>query len=416
LYKNNSNPRHTLFEATSDLKKQLIDFITIQELKKNEAHQNFLLLEALKSRKLDRLFFKESERIQEEWDDDSVPGIEHFHNQYKLKLLIFSHPNFDNSKVALEDSIDLLEQYYFTAMMYFSLIYNVNYNRKNTTDYSIPKLIQNYKLTSFTKKIKTKLLFDFLSAYQSNNIESFHLVKSTFFKLQNNFIQSEKHDIVDILNYFFYSKRNDFDINKALFEISKFALKEGLFLEDGYITKQSFLNCVIIGQDNKEIDWIKKFIIEYKPFLNEEKKIDLVLYGESIIAFEKKEFDISLSKISQVRMRGAYNVVRINFIRLQCYYELNLEDPFYSLVHSTKQYLLNHKQEFTKENFFMINELVNIISQTKKIKGELKYSIDLNNNQKKTKKMLEKLSKYGHTSNVRWLTIKLNELTINFSQ
>jgi len=411
LYKNNSNPKHTLFEATSDLKKQLVDFITIQELRKNEVHQNFLLLEALKSRKLDRLFFKESERIQKEWDDDSVPGIEHFHNQYKLKLLIFSHPNFDNLKIKLtfENSIDLLEQYYYISKMYYILCYNINYSKESITKYSIQKLVNDYKLTSFPKKLKTKFLFDFLIAFQSNKIESFRIVKSTFFKVHDNFTQSEKHDIFTILKILYFSKRNETNVVKDLFEMTKFSLKENLILEDGIMTSQSFINFIFIAKRNKETKWIENFIKKYKAFLSEKEKEEIVLFAEAILQFEKKEFGNSLKKLSELRPNSVVNRARTNCLKLQCFYELRNEKSFYHLVKSSQKYLLDHKNDFNnQQDFFMFD---NFIKNTKKLFGIYSDSKLYGNTVKdRIKQMLEKLYKIKHATYSEWLIDKLNEI------
>lgn len=122
LFGENANPERTLFDSTSNITGKLKSFITIQELEKQEVYENFLYLEALKSRKLDTLFFKKAESLQKKWDDDSIPGIEHYHNQYKLKVLNFSHPNFSIYKTKKESELKILLIYWISTMLLIKCI------------------------------------------------------------------------------------------------------------------------------------------------------------------------------------------------------------------------------------------------------------------------------------------------------
>lgn len=412
LYRDNNNPRQTLFDATSDLKTQLIDFITIQELKKNEVQRNFLFLDALKSRKLDKLFFKESERIQEKWDDDSIPGIEHFHNQYKLKDLTISHPNLSNLKnlSTFKDILELLDMYYYSAKIYSVLIYINNNNSENIkdklTNSTINKISEYFEKASFSKKPKLKFLYELLKAFQSNNIEDIHTIKSTFFNLHLYYTQSEKHDIRSILVNLYYSKRNEANVAKALFEITKFSLKEDLILEDGFMTSQFFINSIFIAKKNKDLEWIEMFIKKYKLYLNPIGSEDTILYGEAILAFEKKKYDEVLRNLSKMQLSGVVMGAQINCMKLQCYYELNYNTAVFDhLINATKQYLNNHKKDVSEGEYSMFRNFaidVNEISKQRR-KAKLFGKID----ELKIKSMQKRLNQMKTAPFTEWLLEKI---------
>jgi len=413
LFGDKANPERTLFDNTSKLTAKLKNFITIQELEKQEVYKNFLYLEALKSRKLDILFFRKAESLQKEWEDDSIPGIEHFHNQYKLKVLNYSHPNFSNEKIKktseLRNSIDILEQYYSTTKMYYTLINEINNKKAISEKYTVRKLLDDFDSATFSEsKAKTKLLHHLLLAYQSNDIVNFKEVKFNFFNLHHQFHQSEKHDIVSILNYLFYSKRNDIYIYDELFEITKFSLKEGLLFEDGYLTNQSFVNCILFAKANNSIEWIEKFIRQYKEFLNKKNKNDYIEFGEIILLVEKSEFENALEKLAKIKLRAPARVAQLNCCRLQCFYEMEYEEAFFNSTNSASQYLLNHKKDLQEEHLFMIK---NFISATKDI-YKLKIEKKLNSKEKGLdfSKVLEKISQVKNSPYKKWLIAKVKEI------
>ncbi len=387
LFKEKADPERTLFDATSKLTAKLKSFITIQELEQQEVYKNFLYLEALKSRKLDGLFFKKAERLQKEWDDESIPGIEHFHNQYKLKVLNLSHPNFSNQKIKktseLKNIIDLLDQFYATSKIYYTLINDINNKLDVIKKYSVEKLLKDLEEITAAKN-KTKLLHNFLIAYQSNCLEKFKQIKFKFFNSHKYFTQSEKHDLVSILNYFFYSKlhakQEKANILKELFEIVKFSLKEGLLLEDGYLSNQSFDNCIQFAKANNEIEWIEKFIHDYKDLLNEKEKENYLKFGEFIVLFFRNRFEDALAKLSFINIKKPIRIAQLNCCKIQCLYELKYEEAFYYAINSSNQYLFNHKDDLNKNhNFSMFKSFLNIIRRVN--------SIESNNNITNTKKI-----------------------------
>lgn len=410
LFKEKADPERTLFDSTSRLTAKLKSFITIKELEKQEVYENFLYLEALKSRKLDDLFFKKADSLQKKWDDDSIPGIEHFHNQYKLKILIFSHPNISNLKsmVEVDNIIKLLNQYFATSKMYYTLIAQINDKDKNSSKYKISELINNFNKAIFINNTKVNLIYNFLLAYQSNNISFYNKVKSSFFEFFHLFTKSEKHDMVDFLNDFFYSKRNEVDVNIQLFEIVKFALREDLLLEDGFMSSQSFLNCISIAKVNGSIDWIETFIRDYKTNLNKKNRTNLVKFGEIILLIEKKDYSSALDKIIFVNFKEPSRVAHLNCCKLQCFYQLKYETSFLNAISSTQQYLSNHKIDLNNHFIFFKNFV-------KVVKDIYKLSVDLKLNQHEGNleynETIEKLIKPNRPLyEEKWLSLKIKEI------
>lgn len=418
LYKKNRNPRQTLFDATSDLKKQLIEFITVQQLKKNDVHRNFLYLEALKERKLDSLFFRKSKRLQKDWDDDTIPGIEHFHNQYKLKKLTISHPNLNNANnlTTFRDIVDILDQYYYSAKIYSIIIYVINnqkipvynYYQDELTIKIAKKIKEGFETTSFPKKPKTKLLHKLLKAFLAGKIEDFNKIKASFFKLHYLFSQSEKHDILSILVAMYYAKRYETNVSKDLFEITKFSLKENLVIEDGIMESQFFINSIFIAKQNKDLAWIESFIKKYKSFLDPKNSKNTVLYAEAILLFEKKKFNEVLINLSQIQLNGSVMKAQIDCMNLQCFYELKQINSFDSLNNSSRRYLRYHKRDIPYRTFLMFK---NFIKDVKVIDNERrKENLTGKFDKAKILKMLKRFSENKHAPYAKWLIEKIKEI------
>jgi len=376
LFGDKANPERTLFDTTSKLTAKLKSFITVQELEKQEVYNNFLYLEALKSRKLDELFFKKADSLQKEWDDDSIPGIEHFYHQYKLKVLNYSHPNFSIQKIKkeseLKNIIDVLDQHHATNKMYYALIYNINNKDTITEKYSAKKILKDFHDKVFPNNTKVNLLLHFLSAYQSNNVNDFKEIKTTFFDLNHHLTQNEKNNLADILKYLFYSKRNEVDVSQEMFEIVKFSLKEKLLFEDGYLSNQTFVNCINIAQANQEVIWIETFIKNYKHLLNVKDRSNYAEFGEIILHIEKEEYENAMKKIVLIKMREPIRVAELNCCKLRCFYEIKYELAFYNALNSAKQYLSNHKQDMAEIHLESFRRFTIAIKEIYKLRIELK--------------------------------------------
>lgn len=418
LFKEKANPERTLFDTTSKLTAKLKSFITIQELEQQEEYQNFLYLEALKSRKLDELFFKKAESLQQKWEDDSIPGIEHFYHQYKLKVLKFSHPNFSVQKIKkeseLKNIIDLLDKHYLAAKMYYSLIYNINNRDTITEKYSVDKVLNDLSGSTIGDEIKIRIFYQLLSAYQTDNFENFKKVKSIFFNLNHHFIQSEKHNLVDILKYLFYSKRKEINVIKEMFEIVKFSLSEELLFEDGYLSNQSFINCILIAKANSAIKWVETFIKDYKHLLNGKDKNNYLEFGEIILLTEKGDYENTIKKILLIKMREPIRVAELNCCKLRCFYELDYELPFFNALNAAKQYLVNHQLDLTETHLESHRGFTTAIKEIYKLRCESKIKGYQKNNLDSLLRLKNKLNLENPTYDKKWLLSKIEEIQNSF--
>jgi len=137
--------------------------------------------------------------------------------------------------------------------------------------------------------------------------------------------------------------------------------------------------------------------------------MDTVFYAESILAFEKKKFEDALKSLSQIQMSNTVMDAQINCMKLQCYYELQINIPFYHLINSSKQYLLNHKNDISKGQLLMFRNFVSDINEITKLRRDSKLRSKINKS--KIAKMLERLYEIINAPYTEWLIEKINEIT-----
>lgn len=416
LLKEKSDNTKKISAIMTKLYSVLEEFVILEQLKKNQVAKNFLFLEALQDRKLDKMFFQKSENLEKEWQKGDLAGIEFLYHKYRLTKMYQRHPNFKDDPAYYGQKLnDDLDQFFFTERLYNALCFNLNTSSfaKPSSEESerdvINSILEIIQTQSENKISQIKILFQILYDNYENELENYHSIRDEFYNNRNNFNQYEQWDIVNFLeHYCIQNYRNGkTEYLREIFDLRVFSVETGIIIENGYIDKDVFRQIVLYGCSVKELEWIDQFISNYSQYLKKEVKANTTNYCEALILFHRKNFEAVLDKLMQVKFDQPLYTIQARCLLIQAYFELEgYEELLMNATRSLDVYLKRNAvldpnfkkayQNFARftRNLFQtqldpngdISEIGKVIQEEKIVSHKLWLLEKLENLQKKTAK------------------------------
>ena len=187
-----------------------------------------------------------------------------------------------------------------------------------------------------------------------------------------------------------------------LLAIYRQMLQAGLMFDDENMLSQfDYKNIVSVGLRSGEIDWIEKFIVDYRNSLPKAHRQNAYTFNLAKLYFTKRKFDKVLPLLQDVVYSDIFYQLDSKTTLLKTYYELDEYLPMMALKESFR-ILLRRKKLISAQNRVNYTNFMRFTMQL--------YRIDV----KDTKKLNELRKNITTSTNVAdkgWLLEKLNELS-----
>jgi len=399
-------------DLMSILTLNLENFIIAKELEDNEPERELILLNALKKRKQDKLFFQKVKQLERKWEKNPPKGIIKYHYEYLLQKEYYMHPNlslYEEKPSTLHNVIEKMDHYYFASKLYYEVINLHNQNDLNREGKSKNILIKHINQTITKEEFKhnphINIFSHFFQAYTTENPLNIESLEKIYINLFPFFNDTEKHDLFIILQgmyYFNYNKgKKEYIFN--VFELCKFALEKNIIIENNIIANDMFRNIIGVTCMVQKFEWGYQFIEKYQKYLDDNGKNDIVSLCEATMAFYETKFNTCLEKLLTVKIQDTLYGIQVRILQMQCYYELeNYEEAFYNLAHSFATYL--HRNSTISVGLQKQN--LNFIHVTKKLHKAKKNSTQISSS------FVEEIQKNKNIMNKKWLIKKAVELQV----
>lgn len=126
---------------------------------------------------------------------------------------------------------------------------------------------------------------------------------------------------------------------KELFDIYKFVLDHNILLENNVISPWSYANIVTVGVRNYQFKWTYKFIQEYKSKLEKKVRANAYAYNLAYWHFNNGDFSKAQEMLTKVKFEGLIYNLNSRVLLMRIYYELQEEEPLFSLAESFRKYV-----------------------------------------------------------------------------
>lgn len=187
-------------DMMSILSLNLEHFLLKKELEENEIEKEFLMLNILKKRNLDKLYFQKIKQLQKKWEKNRPNGIEQYYNEYRLLHHLYYHPNvsvYSEMEIALGDLIGKLDQYYFASKLYETIGHirtqrMISYSKDKTSNVLIEEILENSNHHVFEENLYVNLYSKLLYAFNTGDYSNYADLKDLFFNNIEDFSEDEK--------------------------------------------------------------------------------------------------------------------------------------------------------------------------------------------------------------------------------
>ncbi len=359
--------------AMSDLKKLLEDYLVWRESQQQAVDRDYLLLRCYEKRSADVHFFQTVNKLRERLEASGQQDMNYYYHQFKLHHLIFTHKSTDRISASvngLNDSMDNLDLFYFTAKMKYACELanrqNIIANDETKPILLIDEVVELTKAAPFNENELFEAYRIYIHLCKQEDEGEYFRLKEIIFEKGKIFGSEELKEIYFFLiNYCldcYESGKTHF--LEQVFKLYQHGIAQNLLIEHGYLDHVDFNNIVNIGCNLKEFDWIDTFITTYGALLEESIRPTAIALASAEVNVNKGDFEKALSFLQEVEFNDDYDKLRCKALQMMSYYEL---DTYHMLLLD----FLNAFGMFIKRNKTLVKEhkqaYQNLIKITKKL-------------------------------------------------
>lgn len=393
----------------SDLLQLLYAYLAQYQQREQPMQQLVQVLDALISRQIIRPIPRVVRRIEQIREQEVHQSFNFYQNNYLLSEKRYEYALLENKldgSESLQEVNDTLDVYYWCAKLRIACemisrksVVGAEYNSS-----FLDTFLQYYEenIAQFEGYPALKVYYQTYFFLLHPNHEKYQALSSLLELHQQRFPGEElRHIYTFLLNY--CVRQINFGQTSYYQEILRIyyiLIAQHLLLQNGYLTKWTFMNATTAGIRTKEYAWTEQFIQDYKDFLPEKERQNTVDYQLAALYFAKGELEQTLQLLQQVEFTDIFYHASAKLIQLKVYYELEEVEPFYSLVRATLSVIRRSRKLSDYHRASYVN-FVKLAKNLHDIKISRKRNISA-----KLKQVGEKLAATSPLANKGWLLEK----------
>ena len=149
---------------------------------------------------------------------------------------------------------------------------------------------------------------------------------------------------------------------QQVFDIYKEGLGNGVFLNNGVLSRFTYNNIANAGLGLKAFDWVEQFLKDYKNHLEPKHQESAYLFNLASLYFRKPDYDQALQLLIQADFDDLLHNLDARRMLLRIYYDLGESDALDSLLDSFSIFLRRRRDiGYLRQNY------LNLIRFTKKL-------------------------------------------------
>jgi hypothetical protein len=329
------------------LLKAIEEYLVFIDYTSDRVQYQIALTRIYRKRKLEKAY-KQAHRLGEEsLENQPLRNDWYLLNRFFLaqELHEYKMSVTQNAPVNLQETADALEKWFLEERLRISkdMIAHHRIYQKVTYDHGVLESVLNY--VEEKKMLLNTSIAVYYYAYRAfmEPAEELYFDKLEYL-IQNEmerFRHSELRTLyLAALNYCvpkINQGRQDF--YRKAFELYKKGVETGILLENGVISRYTFLNTVSSALKTLEFDWAEKFISEFADHLEEKQRHGAVNFSLSRLYFEKGDYSKAQDLLTQFEYDDMLQNIVAKTMLLKIYYENDDLDAFESLLESLRTYL-----------------------------------------------------------------------------
>ncbi|MBK7939296.1 MAG: hypothetical protein IPJ82_20425 [Lewinellaceae bacterium] len=136
------------------------------------------------------------------------------------------------------------------------------------------------------------------------------------------------------------------------FDLYKAGFANQYFITDGTLSRYTYQNAATIGLVMRDLEWVERFVHEYRPFLKDEHREALFSFNLARLEYQRRE----PGKALQLLQRAEYKDLLLNLaaktLQLKIFYELREFDLLESHLQAVRTFIRRKKvMGYHRENY-----------------------------------------------------------------
>ena len=365
------------------------DFISYQQMQKQDGQSSIFLLQAFKDRKLYQILDKSIKSNNRSIVRPSTKNWKSLRFSYELEALRFNAAERQQrtSPLNLQELSDSLDIQYFAdklrkaCLLYSRLVvFKMDYQPK-----MLEVVLEQVKELDY---IKIPAIGIYYYCYQSlmatENADAYFQKMMHYLKqYAHHFPTNELRELYLLAINYTIKKLNSgsqWHLETA-YNLYKTGITEGYLLEDGTLTPFTYNNMVSIGITLEHYEWIEEFVHTYKNTIAPEHRESIFQECLAKLYYAKKQYDKAKQLLAQIEIKDILRILSCKLMLAKIYYETNEFDALEALLDSLKMYLRRkevvgyHKENYSNNTRF-IQKLVRVNPFDKRAKAKLQEEIE----------------------------------------
>lgn len=250
-----------------------------------------------------------------------------------------------NVSANLQETADALEKWFLAEKLHISyamLAHRSVYKTANYYDGMLDEVLEHCQKENLLEESAISVYYYAYKTFTNPSEESyFERLEYLIHNEREKFQHSEVRTLyLAALNYCVPKiNQGRQDYYRKAFELYKKGVETGILMENGELSRYTFLNTVSSALKVLEYDWAETFIHQFQHYLEEKHRHGAVNFSLSRLFFEKGDYRKAQHFLTQFEYDDMLQNIVAKTMLLKIYFEGDDFDAFESLLESLRTYL-----------------------------------------------------------------------------
>lgn len=392
----------------AELVKVLEQFLSQLEYEKKPLNLGINKLAQFSLRNQNNSYLKIDKQINKQIDKSKLRNANYFLNQYRLnseRSTYFFNNEKRNYNPYLQQSVHDLDNFYIgeklrllSELLAQQSVFERNYDKGFIEDI-VPALLDNEEELSELGKIYLRI---YLCSTANESDKHYMTLKELLNSHSAQFDRNEAGGMYLFAINFCIRKFNSGNqeyINELL-ELYKAMIEKDLLVDNNRISPWSYKNISTIGLRAGDLDWVRTFIEEYKPYLPKNLQKTSYYFNLANYHFYKKNFLKAQEFLLRVEVEDTYFNADYRTLLSKIYFERDEFEVLDAYCESYQMYLRRNRKVSQNVKKYYLNY----------IKFLKRLSVINPRDKKKLNHLRERIETTSSLADRKWLLHKVDEL------
>ena len=335
-----------MYNLLSYLYKLMEQFLAVRAISNNKPLLKLYLGKAYREKRQKESFqraLKEGKQILEK---QTLRDRAYMSQNYEIGLEYYDYiasksGSPENNLQELADQFDVMYIAEKLKQFCFQVSHQRIFNKKYSSGFrqSILQLVEEHSELQNYPAIQI-----YYSCYQAATTEDekyFQQFRNMILVHANRFTIGEMRDIHLMAINFCIKKMNTGKTKyiREAFELYRLGLEKEYLIENGELSKFTFMNIVFIGMKLEEYDWVEHFINIYRKNLARNIQQNIYQYLLATLRYEQKKYKEAMQLLITFDSNDYLMMLGAKFTLVKIYFELKEFEPLDALLESMRIYL-----------------------------------------------------------------------------